>query len=109
MRWTRRWTRRRKRTEAKARDSDTESEVEETVLHGKQLSDVKTFKRGEAEWSEWADDLKMLIATADDGLGEAMNLVMQACKAEKEVGSESEVVEELESKNDDAEKKGSYG
>ena len=55
------------------------------TLHGKQFADIKPFKGGENEWLEWAGDLKILVDTADEEMGEALEVVMKKCKSEKEV------------------------
>ena len=60
-------------------------------MSGKQFSDFRAFQGGEAEWLEWAGDFKILMDTADELMGEAMETVTKLNKAEKEVLSGSEI------------------
>ena len=64
-------------------------------LKGKSFEMVEKFKGGEAEWHEWSGDFMNLVTTKCEGLGEAMALVKNMAKGEKEVMKTAEVLEAL--------------
>ena len=64
-------------------------------LKGKSFEVVEKFKGGEAEWHEWSGDFMNLVTTKCEGLGEAMALVKNMAKGEKEVMKTQEVLEAL--------------